>query len=79
MAQQPERVGVPIGDDGDRRVRFQRAVEVPDLAVDPGRERSPGQTGADALGDLPGCGACGRLAPAAVWERHLNHGHRGDS
>ena len=55
---------------------MERTLEVPHLAVDPGRERGPGQTGADALGRLLTAGGLRRHLPdAAVRQRQADRAH----
>ena len=69
MAQKLQRFGVPLGQDGDRGVRLERPVEVPDGPVHPGGERGASEARPDPRGELAGRRAPRHLAHAAVGER----------
>ena len=52
VPQQVERVGIAIGEDGERGIALDGTVEVPDGTIDPRGERRLGQPRTDQLGDV---------------------------
>ena len=77
VAQHLEGVGVALGQDGERDIGLERAIEIPDRAVHARRQGRARQAGTDALGDLPGGRPRRHLTHAAVGEGYLDRGaHR---
>jgi len=79
VAQDVQGLRVALGEEGEAGVALERAVEVADRAVDPGREGGPGESRPDRLRHLPGRRALGHLADTAVGERHPDGAAHGPS
>jgi hypothetical protein len=79
MAENLERLGIPLGQDGDRGVGIQGTVEIPHLAVDSRGHCRSGQPWSDAFRDLPRRRARRGFPLATVRKGHLQRSHRGDS
>jgi hypothetical protein len=75
-----ERVSlVARGDQRQARIAFERARDVANLAVDPGRKRGLGEPRADRRGDIGGSRAFRHLLHRPVGQRnseHLRHSRR---
>ena len=72
VAQYRQGIFVPAGEDAHLRVLRHRASQVHRFAVHDGRQRGPGQSGADAGRDIGGAAAARHLHGTAVGKPHLD-------
>jgi len=69
VAQHRERLGIALGQEGDRGIGRKRPAEILDYSVDPDGEGGPGQSRPDRGREIVSGGVVRHLADAAIGER----------